>query len=136
MYALDTISFPGLCGSYEEIHGWSQSHYVDFIVKHHVNHFRFQSLFYSIYGLTIEGLSFSAIEQYVKLQRQQIMNSVQLKVISMLDLHCGQLSGDLQAIIWTYKSHVPAMIYSANASLQILLNTGGSISLKCLRYHH
>ena len=50
MYALDTISFPGFCGSYEEIHGWSQSHYVDFIVKHHVNHFRFQSLFYSIYG--------------------------------------------------------------------------------------
>ena len=49
MYALDTISFPGFCGSYEEIHGWSQSHYVDFIVKHHVNHFRFQSLFYSIY---------------------------------------------------------------------------------------
>ena len=41
MYA---ISFPGFCGSYEEIHGWSQSHYVDFIVKHHVNHFRFQSL--------------------------------------------------------------------------------------------
>ena len=50
MYALDTISFPGFCGSYEEINGWSQSHYVDFIVKHHVNHFRFQSLFYSIYG--------------------------------------------------------------------------------------
>ena len=48
MYALDTISFPGFCGSYEEIHGWSQSHYIDFIVKHHVNHFRFQSLFYSI----------------------------------------------------------------------------------------
>ena len=45
MYALDTISFPGFCGSYEEIHGWSQSHYVDSIVKHHVNHFRFQSLF-------------------------------------------------------------------------------------------
>ncbi len=44
MYALDTISFPDFCGSYEEIHGWSQSHYVDFIVKHHVNHFRFQSL--------------------------------------------------------------------------------------------
>ena len=35
MYALDSISFPGFCGSYEEIHGWS---------KHHVNHFRFQSL--------------------------------------------------------------------------------------------
>ena len=52
MYALDTISFPGFCGSYEEIHGWSQSHYVDFIVKHHVNHFRFQSLFYSIYDVT------------------------------------------------------------------------------------
>ena len=33
MYALDTISFPGFCGSYEEIHGWSQSHYVDFIVN-------------------------------------------------------------------------------------------------------
>ena len=44
MYALDTINFPGFCGSYEEIHGWSQSHYVDFIVKHHVNHFLFQSL--------------------------------------------------------------------------------------------
>ena len=26
MYA---ISFPGFCGSYEEIHGWSQSHYRD-----------------------------------------------------------------------------------------------------------
>ncbi len=39
MYALDTISFPGFCGSYEEIHGLFQSHYVDFIVKHHVNHF-------------------------------------------------------------------------------------------------
>ena len=44
MYALDTISFPGFCGSYEEIHGWSQSYYVHLIVKHHVNHFRFQSL--------------------------------------------------------------------------------------------
>ena len=52
MYALDIISFSGFCWSYEEIHrGWSQSHYVDFIVKHHVNHFRFQSLFYSIYAL-------------------------------------------------------------------------------------
>ncbi len=38
MYALDRISFPGFCGSYEEIHGWSQSHYLYFIVKHHVNH--------------------------------------------------------------------------------------------------
>ncbi len=37
MYALDTISFPGFCGSYKEIQGWSQSHYVDFIVKHHMH---------------------------------------------------------------------------------------------------
>ena len=27
------------------IHGWSQSHFVDFNVKHHVNRFRFQSFF-------------------------------------------------------------------------------------------
>ncbi len=33
MYALDTISLPGIL---EEIHGWSQSHYVDFNVKHHM----------------------------------------------------------------------------------------------------
>ncbi len=26
MYALDTISFPGFCGSYEKIQGWFQSH--------------------------------------------------------------------------------------------------------------
>ncbi len=38
-YALDTISFPGFCVSYEEIQGWSQSHYVHLIVKHHVIHF-------------------------------------------------------------------------------------------------
>ena len=50
MYALDTISFPGFCGSYEEIHGWSQSHYVDFIVKQSRESLPFPIPLYSIYG--------------------------------------------------------------------------------------
>ena len=40
--------------------------------------------------LTIEGLSFSTIEQFIKIRREQKMISQQLKIMSVLCLHHNQ----------------------------------------------
>ena len=74
-----------------------EEEYIPFILFHRSGVMRtFARL---VIRLTIEGLSFSSIEQFVKVQREQKINSVQLKVASILGLHHSQLSGDLETII-------------------------------------
>ena len=74
--------------------------------------------------LTIEGLSFSTIEQFIKIQRQQKMSSVQLQVMSMLGLHHNQnFSPEDLATIVDFQSHTQVMICSVSAFLQTLQRT-------------
>jgi hypothetical protein len=85
-----------LCGNGHEVLAtdprilvlFPEEEYIPFILFHRSGVTR--SFARMIITLTIEGLSFSTIEKFIKTQRQQKMSSVQLQVMSMLGLHNNQ----------------------------------------------
>ena len=62
-----------------------EEEYIPFILFHRSGVMR--AFARMVITLTIKGLSFSSIEQFIKMQRQQKMSSVQLQVMSMLGRH-------------------------------------------------
>ncbi len=61
----------GFHGSFRAKHGWYQSHYVDFNVRHHVNRYRCQSLFLlsmvTSTGIDLRGVAVEGSSRYVHL---------------------------------------------------------------------
>ena len=109
--------------------------YIPFILFHRSGVMR--TFARMVITLTIEGLSFSTIEQFIKIQRQQKMSSVQLQVMSMLGLHHNQnFSPEDLATIVDLQYHTQVMICSVSAFLQTLQRTNGFTSLKCLLCQH
>ena len=82
-----------------------EEEYIPFILFHRSGVMR--SFVRTVISLTIQGLSFSNVEHFIQIQRQQKMSSVQLQVMSMLGLHNNQnySPGDLAMIMETQKPY-------------------------------